>query len=51
MERVQGLSQWAIQLALDAPADSGMRVDVHTPAVSSRPGWALFGLQPPVELP
>ena len=51
MERAQGLSRWAIQLALDTPEGSGMRVDVHTPAVSTRPGWVLFGLQPPLDLP
>ena len=46
-ERAQGLSQWAIQLALDTPAGAGLHVDSETSTVPSRPGWALFGLLSP----
>ncbi len=44
MDHVQGLSRWAIELALRAPPGSGLR-PVDGPG-GGRAGWTLFGLEP-----
>jgi ADP-ribose pyrophosphatase YjhB (NUDIX family) len=44
MQGVQGLSRWAIEKALAAPAGQGLQPDREQPGLS-RPGWELFGLQ------
>jgi len=46
MERVQGLSRWAIQLALNLPPAVGLHADVGNDWLSGRPGNRLFGLRP-----
>ena len=45
MERVQGLSVWAIRLALTLPPSVGLHPDVGTEWFSGRPGYRLFGLR------
>lgn len=44
MERVQNLSIWAIQKAMQTEPDSGFHPEISTPSMS-RPGWSLFGLR------
>ena len=46
MERVQGLSTWAIRLALHLPESSGLHADVGSEWMAGRPGYRLFGLRP-----
>ena len=50
MERVQGLSTWAIQKALATDTDSGLHLERHE-MTARLPGWGLFGLRAPVDLP
>ena len=45
MEHVQSLSRWAIELAMRAPAGSGLTKAMEGPGVG-RPGWTLFALDP-----
>ena len=44
MERVQNLSIWAIQKAMESEPDSGFHPQTGT-ASMNRPGWLLFGLR------
>jgi ADP-ribose pyrophosphatase YjhB (NUDIX family) len=46
MERVQGLSLWAIRLALRLPPAIGLHTDVDSDWFRGRPGNRLFGLRP-----
>ena len=45
MERVQGLSTWAINKALVSARDAGLHREGGGPG-AGRAGWSLFGLQP-----
>lgn len=47
MEAVQGLSRWAIEKALRATSMTGLQVENGAASMPARPGWQLFGLQPP----
>ncbi|MPZ99683.1 MAG: NUDIX domain-containing protein [Dehalococcoidia bacterium] len=49
MEAVQGLSRWAIEKALATGRGSGLQPESGASSALSRgrPGWRLFGLQPP----
>ena len=47
IEGVQGLSRWAIDKALRAPSTFGLEVERGATSMPQRPGWSLFGLQPP----
>ncbi len=44
MERVQALSIWAIDQALNTPVGSGFKPDPQSPAALIGPGRSLFGL-------
>ncbi len=44
MERVQALSIWAIEQALNTPVGSGFKPDPQSPAALIGPGRSLFGL-------
>jgi len=44
MERVQSLSIWAIQQALNTPVGAGFKPDPTNPAALIGPGRSLFGL-------
>lgn len=50
MERVQGLSTWAIQKALSTDRDSGLLPEHHE-MTARLPGWGLFALRTPADLP
>ena len=44
MEAVQGLSKWAIEIALRA-GETGFGLQPEQGPMAGRPGWQLFGLQ------
>jgi ADP-ribose pyrophosphatase YjhB (NUDIX family) len=46
MDRVQGLSRWAIEKALGTKPGQGLTADSAGPS-ADRPGWQLFGLDVP----
>ena len=50
MEAVQGLSRWAIDKALRAETKGGLAMERGSGVMPARPGWQLFGLQPPEEM-